>query len=60
MQPVLSFVMPIVLTAIFGLSYIVVWEIVKERSLPRFVGGLAVALIGALCLDLAFNIIIGN
>ena len=59
MEPVLSFVMPIVLTAIFGLSYIVVYEMVKEKTIGRFVGGLAVALVGALCLDLAFNIIRG-
>jgi uncharacterized membrane protein YccC len=59
MEPVLSFVMPIVLTAVFGLSYIVVYEMVKEKTIGRFVGGLAVALAGALCLDLAIAIIVG-
>jgi hypothetical protein len=59
MEPVLSFVMPIVLTAVFGLSYIVVYDMVKENSISRFIGGLGLALVGALCLNLAIAIIVG-
>lgn len=60
MNPTLAFVMPILLTTLFGLSLILVYELLKESTIGRWLGAIAIALIGALSLDIAISIIIGN
>lgn len=60
MNPIAAFVTPVLLTAIFGASYIAVYELVKVFTFGRILGALSLALVGALCLDIAISIIIGN
>jgi hypothetical protein len=60
MNPIAAVITPVILTAVFGVSYILVYELVKVLTFGRILGALSLALVGALCLDIAISIIVGN
>lgn len=60
MNPFLAVLMPIVLTTIFGLSYLAAYELLKENTIGKWLGAIAIAMVGALSLDIAISIIVGN
>jgi hypothetical protein len=60
MDPIAAIVVPVLLTTVFGISLIMIYELVKVFTFGRILGALSLALVGAFCLDVAISIIIGN